>query len=320
MLVMGADANDKQRTAATPRVSVGLPVYNGERWLADAITSILNQTFTDFELIICDNCSTDRTREIAEAVVARDNRVRYIRNDINIGVAGNHNRTLELARGDFFLWFAYDDLHHPDSLRARVAVLDDRPEVVAVYSSTNLIDEFGTIRPADESEPIDFDIADPVERFALMLSNIPQSEAVYYGLIRRPELAATGGERNCFGGDRCCFAHLALYGRFVKLPEVLFSRRIHADNIANTETVSERFDPARAGRLAFPEWRIVREHLKTILRAPQGLGGRLRLLGKWFTWSASRFRALGWEVKVGMTWLFRRRRRTAPAAPTTNHS
>src|SRR2546425_7511126 len=117
-------------TPVTPQVSVAVPVYNGERYLREALDSLLAQTFGDFELIICDNASTDSTGEIARSYVAKDRRVRYVRNERNLGLAGNVRRAFQLSSGAYFRWHAADDLSGADSLARCVAVLDRHPAVV----------------------------------------------------------------------------------------------------------------------------------------------------------------------------------------------
>jgi glycosyltransferase involved in cell wall biosynthesis len=92
-----------------PKVSIGVPVFNGENYLAQALESILAQDFADFEVIISDNCSTDKTPEICTSFAKRDSRVKYFRNDSNIGASPNYNRTFELSRGEYFKWCAHDD-------------------------------------------------------------------------------------------------------------------------------------------------------------------------------------------------------------------
>src|SRR6516225_12243640 len=99
-----------------PLVSIGLFVYNGERFLEEALRSILNQTFTDFELIISDNASTDRTGEIAEAYAKRDDRIRYYRNEKNMGAGWNMRRVYGLAIGKYFKQAAADDILEPEFL------------------------------------------------------------------------------------------------------------------------------------------------------------------------------------------------------------
>ena len=94
----------------TPRVSIGLPVYNGDRYLRETIEGLLNQTFSDFELVICDNASTDRTQDICNEYCLLDKRVRYYRNNENIGAGKNFNKAFSLSQGKYFKWAACDDL------------------------------------------------------------------------------------------------------------------------------------------------------------------------------------------------------------------
>src|SRR5260370_42097820 len=102
--------------SSSPKVSIGFPVYNGENYVANALTRLLEQDFQDFELVICDNASTDRTQEIRLAFAHQDDRIRYFRNDRNIGLAANHARTFQLANGKYFKWAAHDDGFPPTML------------------------------------------------------------------------------------------------------------------------------------------------------------------------------------------------------------
>ena len=102
---------------STPRVSIGLPVYNGEKYLRAALDCILRQDYADFELVICDNASSDGTEAICREYAARDGRIRYTRNETNIGASGNYKRVFELARGEFFKWASHDDTFHPSLVR-----------------------------------------------------------------------------------------------------------------------------------------------------------------------------------------------------------
>lgn len=130
--------------ADVPAVSVGLPVYNGERYLAAAIESILAQTYGDFELLLCDNASTDATPEICRRYAAADPRVRYVRHPENLGAAENYNVAFRLARGRYFRWAAHDDLLEPRLLERCTAELDAAPEsVVLCYPRTVLVDDEG---------------------------------------------------------------------------------------------------------------------------------------------------------------------------------
>src|SRR5512141_2931759 len=120
----------------SPRISIGLPVYNGEKYLELTIKSILAQSFTDFELIIADNASTDRTQEICQIYAARDRRIRYLRNEQNLGAAPNHNRVFQLSSGEYFKWSGYDDLIKPDFLAKCIDILDRNPSVAICMPKT----------------------------------------------------------------------------------------------------------------------------------------------------------------------------------------
>src|SRR5919109_5579420 len=125
------------------RVSIGMPVYNGVRFLKEAIESILAQTFEDFELIISDNASIDQTEQICREYAAKDKRIRYYRNEKNLGAARNYNRVFELSTGEYFKWQAHDDLCDPQFLEKGVAVLARDPSIVLCYSKFLRIDEHG---------------------------------------------------------------------------------------------------------------------------------------------------------------------------------
>src|SRR3712207_2828980 len=117
----------------SPRVSIGLPVRNGQRYLRGVLDSLLAQTYTGFEILIGDNGSTDETRAICQEYVARDARVRYFRSDTDEGPAWNFNRLVPLARGEFFRWAAADDLIAPTYVQRCVEALDANPQAVCAY-------------------------------------------------------------------------------------------------------------------------------------------------------------------------------------------
>ena len=123
-----------------PRVSIGLPIYNAEQFLEETLRSLLSQTVPDFELIITDNASTDNTQNICQAYAARDDRIRYYRNEQNIGCDPNFNRVFSLSRGKYFKWAAFDDVCAPNFLEVCLEVLDNEPQVILCYPKTKLID------------------------------------------------------------------------------------------------------------------------------------------------------------------------------------
>src|ERR1700753_4471781 len=129
--------------STTPLLSIGLFLYNGGRFLEAALDSILNQTFTDFELIISDNCSTDRSEEICRKYAAQDDRIRYYRADRNMGAEWNLRNVYFKATGKYFKWAAHDDMIQPDFLRLCIDALEADDSVVVAHTYTRVIDEHG---------------------------------------------------------------------------------------------------------------------------------------------------------------------------------
>src|ERR1700730_2505125 len=126
--------------STTPLVSIGFFLYNGDRFLAAAIESILNQTFQDFELIISDNCSTDRSEEICRKFAAQDDRIRYYRADRNMGAGWNLRNVYFKATGKYFKWAAHDDMIQPDFLRQCIDALEADDSLVVAHTYTRVID------------------------------------------------------------------------------------------------------------------------------------------------------------------------------------
>lgn len=253
-----------------PRVSVGLPVFNGDRYLEEAIDSILAQDYTDFELVISDNASTDRTQEICDYVQRADPRVRYERQPDNRGAAWNHNRVFELSRGEYFKWAAADDLLAPGFLRSCVAALDAEPAVVAAHPRTIQIgphgEELGRRSLDGRTED-----PRPHRRFVEMTVYHLECHPVF-GLIRADVLRRTDLMGGYTSSDRVLLADLALQGPFREVEEDLFLNRDHpARSVAAYPERRGRavwFDPSNAGRLLFPTWRVGEELVRVVLRSP----------------------------------------------------
>ena len=153
---------------AVPRLSIGLPVYNGENYLAESLDALLGQTYEDFELIISDNASTDGTADICRRYEKQDSRIRYVRQPRNIGCAPNHNFVVGQARGELFKWASHDDLYARDLLKRCVDALDEYPHVVLAHSWTAMIDGSGTVTEAIEYPVATASLRAP-ERFRSML-------------------------------------------------------------------------------------------------------------------------------------------------------
>jgi glycosyltransferase involved in cell wall biosynthesis len=286
------------------RVSIGLPVYNGETFVAGAVESLLSQTLSDFELAIVDNASTDRTGEICRSFAARDSRVRYHRNERNLGLAPNWNLAYELA-GDapYFKWAAHDDIHTPTFLERCVAVLDADPTAVLAHSRTGLIDQSGqTIENSPSRLPLDS--PDPAVRFHALM---PSDRLVIFGVMRREVLLGYGKPviGNYVDHDGVLLLRLALAGRFLEIPEVLFLNRRHASQAesrfsGNGAAWTAWLDPSQAGKLVFPAWRKQAELWKSLIQAPLSGRDRLRcarVLARWLVWTRHRlYRDVAYNV------------------------
>lgn len=227
-----------------PKVAVGLPVYNGEPYLAPAIDSILSQTYHDLELIISDNASTDRTLEICQDYVRKDSRVRYFRQERNIGAAANYNFVFAQSSSAYFRWAAADDLLAPELLERCVGVLDADPSVVLCFPGTELIngdgsplrydaaydayiDQGGKIWRYWSTEPRpELTDDDPIVRFEAILMKSRMMLPIF-GVMRSSALAKTHLQRPYWGADLAILAEMALQGRIRQVPERLFFRRCH---------------------------------------------------------------------------------------------
>ena len=229
-----------------PTVSIGLPVYNGERFVERALLSLTSQTFEDYEILISDNGSTDRTEEICRDYVTDEARIRYTRHARNRGAAWNYNFTVSQASGPFFKWAAHDDECAPTFLaRCLEAFANAGESTVLCYPRTVFIDEQGGVfaRFLDNlSLPSD----KPQNRLYRLLRVISRCNPVF-GLIRTDALNHTKLIGSYVGADKVLLAELSLMGKFCEIPEYLFLRRMHAA-ISTAAAANERellawFDP-----------------------------------------------------------------------------
>jgi glycosyltransferase involved in cell wall biosynthesis len=210
-----------------------MPVYNGERFLDEALQSILAQTLEDFELVISDNASTDRTGEICKAYAEKDDRIRYLSMAQNIGVIDNFNNVFRRSTGRYFKWAAADDICGPDYLRQAVEILDREPAVVLVWARTTGIDEHGqpVALPNEVSDLNSADSVyspDPVVRFRRLLRNMWWVDGPLYGVIRSETLARTRWlHPRHMSGDEILLTELSLEGSFYELPDETFYSRVH---------------------------------------------------------------------------------------------
>jgi glycosyltransferase involved in cell wall biosynthesis len=256
----------------TPRVSIGMPVFNGEAYLQEAIESILNQTFTHFELIISDNASDDKTPEICQRYAKQDDRIRYFRNDRNLGGAWNYNRVFALSSGQYFKWAAHDDVLEPTFLQSCVDVLDSNPEAALCYSRTRIINESGQVTGTVKTD-INLPQRRPCDRYEEVFRRLKKVENFVcnpiFGLIRSHALGQTPLIGPYLASDQTLLAELALHGQFIEIPQYLFARRDHVKRAMKSASASERaewFSPANRGKRLFPHWTFFREYLRGVHR------------------------------------------------------
>jgi glycosyltransferase involved in cell wall biosynthesis len=263
-----------------PKLTVGLPVYNGERHLREAIESILAQSFGDFLLLVADNASTDGTQEIVRGYAAKDARVRYHRNEANIGLAANFNLVFRMSDTPYFRWATSDDVSLPDYLRRCVECLDRERDVVLAYTKTRFIDAEGKALDRHDTG-LDLPSADPAERFRRILEAGSWVNAVL-GVIRSDALASSGLLPSYSSGDFGLLGELCLLGKFREIPECLFLRRLHERSSSqHVQQVGwmEWYWKGRAGPFTPPLWNRCRHHFKTIARSPLPLRTKLSLAG-----------------------------------------
>jgi glycosyltransferase involved in cell wall biosynthesis len=284
-----------------PRVSVGLPVYNGEQFLEDLLNSLVVQTYRDFELVICDNASNDRTPEICKSYVSQNKQFHYYRNDKNLGAARNWNRTFKLSSGEYFKWVACDDVYAPTHLERCVEVLDQEPTVVLSYPKTIIIDEKGE-KLCDYEDRLNLRSLMPHKRLRQFLHKPPGCNPLY-GLMRAEVLGKTQLMVAYDSADYNLLVEMCLRGEFFEVPEPLFYRRSHPLMSRRACRTSLDYaiwwDPSHAYAKAFPFLKLLFELFKCINRAPfdgymkflcfiEILGASLTLSGRTLQWVRSR--------------------------------
>jgi glycosyltransferase involved in cell wall biosynthesis len=278
---------------AAPRLSIGLPVYNGEKYLAESLDTLLGQSFEDFELIISDNASTDGTAGICRRYRKQDSRIRYICQPRNIGAAPNHNFVVGQARGELFKWAASDDLYARDLLKCCVDALDEYPHVVLAHSWTALIDSAGQVTEAIEYPLATASLRAP-ERFQSMLYGKAGDDS--YGVIRTEVLRRTSLHDSYHHADRTITTEFVLHGAFYQVPDWLYCRRDHPDRAERARpTVRARcanLDPRRADPWRHPAIRLYAEYLwgyvAAIRRAPLSPADRQECYRHLARWASSR--------------------------------
>lgn len=221
-------------------VSIGMPVYNGESFIDQALESLLSQDFDNFELIISDNASTDHTQQICLNYAQRDDRIRYYRNEYNKGAVWNFNKVFELSFGKYFMWAAHDDCFEPSYLNSCLNVLSSSETIILAGTACQSVD-------SETDKPIFIDHGfstiglSPKERFIRYKTTIHSSKhigAIFYGLWRRSLVTGVKPLKKVVGCDHIFLAELCFKGEFITIPEKLMVKRWGGASLSHHKNAS----------------------------------------------------------------------------------
>jgi len=283
----------------TPRLCIGLPVYNGDNYLAQTIESLLGQTFAAFRLVISDNASTDGTEAICRAYAGRDTRIDYRRAAENRGAAWNFNHLCALADTEYFKWAAHDDLHAPTFLERCIAALDAQPRAIACYPDAYVIDEHGTIVTAYRGARAA--AAQPWARFNIVARK-PGLCHMTFGVFRVAALRRTQLHGAYPGSDLVLLAELALRGEIVEVDEPLFLLRDHPQRASracgSNAALVTWFDPHSTPRVHLFYWTLLANYLRTLARVPIPATQKLLCALVMARWTLGRSRYLRGELAL----------------------
>ncbi len=295
----------------TPRVTIGVTTYNVERYLAGAFDAVLAQDFEDFEVVVCDNQSTDGTWAICQQYAEKDARWRIFRNPTNVGQAGNFARVLSQARGEYFRLTSHDDLIAPTLLSRCVEVLDTNPGAVLAFPRTVVIDENGaTLVEFDGDQDLrDRSASRRINAYVRHWSLVNE----LFGLIRTSALRAVSPFGQYVSADKQLLVELLARGGFYLVPGYLFYRRLHGANTFGqhrtaTEVyawlepgvVEQRRVPARYSSPRGDHTKLTVATTRALVRANLPVGARAAATG---TFLAT------WELRRAHIFLGRWRRR-----------
>lgn len=288
--------------SSLPKISLALPVYNGEKYLEACLVSLLSQTFRDFELVISDNASTDRTAEIIAEFAERDPRIRVIRQVENVGAAENFNLLFHETKAEIFKWCAYDDCLVPEFLEETYSALAAEPNAVISHSQTlihDLDNDTKEVFVPRFSMPRD----DKITRLRQMLLFGTRCYEVF-GLIRREALNNTDLIGNYRGGDNVLLYRLALLGPILVVPRPLFILGRHSTQstvmVQNTAAYQAWFQGRSAKSISFPDWLFVKEIWKIMNGLDFTLSERLRCYGELVGETYRRRRILIRNVRIAV--------------------
>lgn len=295
-----------------PLITVGVPVWNGERFLAKTLSALRDQELREIEVVIGDNASTDRTREIAEAFVAEDRRFSYLGSTENRGVPWNWNRLLDAATAPFFMWNAADDMVRPGHLLACRDALMRHPEASIAFSRVALIGEDDELLGEMDDNDLDFLSLSPSQRLDLFFLRRVYQVIGYGGVFRTTELREMGGHPDFYGADIALAVRMGVRAPWVQVPEQLFVARNHdgqANKLQGSDPVLQtRTYRAHRRPIAFPQWFLNHRLLVEAAATPGPLPERARSVAVVLRrWTVPNWRFFPFDIKRNVIRLARGR-------------
>jgi glycosyltransferase involved in cell wall biosynthesis len=268
----------KTTKTQSSKVGIALPVYNAERYLAVAIESHLSQSYSDFELVISDNASTDGTRDICERFARLDNRIKYLRHDINRGLSWNHVTAFDACTSPYFRWAAADDIPGDGLVAEMVRILDQDPATALCVPHTINIDEHGN-RSDELPRTLELGDSDAYSRIRAVLTRSYQM-VFLQGLMRRDVLLTTSRRWNYYGWDFILLAECALRGKVSLTKDTYLLRRLHEGQASRVQReVTKSVNPVEPTFRSvgiFPHWRWQLERLRAVCAAPLSTGEKAK--------------------------------------------
>ncbi|MDY6938753.1 MAG: glycosyltransferase family A protein [Cyanobacteriota bacterium] len=270
------------RLSSNPQVSFGLPVWNAAKYLPRLFDSLLAQDFCDFEVVVSDNASDDRTPEICEEYIRLGLPLRYYRNSENIGQIPNFNRVLDLARGKYFRWIGSDDWLDASYTRKCVEQLDANPEIVGVTTYQDHVTDDGH-RDYQEYNGERLDSPLPHVRFRRMVWFMTAHYGYIdpiYTMMRRDMLMATHKIQPVPRMDQVLSVEISLFGAFAHIPECLaHRRREYLSRSVTSEELSQRYQPGTTKNLVDPMLGVAEEFGRVVWTAPISMREKLLCMG-----------------------------------------
>lgn len=273
------------------KLTVGMPTYNAERHIAEAIDSMLAQTHRDFELLISDNASTDRTQDICKSYQRADSRITYVRQSQNLGATENYNFVFRESNSELFKWASSNDYCTEKTLENCIKEVDRDSSVVLCYPPAKLFEKSLEDARDYEDDMVTVDESS-VARFFHVIDNMALNN-VMNGVTRSDALRSTPLIKEFPYADRNMVAELALIGKIVSASDCFFYRRMDAESATKLKSGADllaHFDPRLKRPISFANWRVFSAYLSSLMRSkigPASMLGILPKLGRRLWWSKS---------------------------------